>query len=90
MEVSFGDLIGVFEGHDNGPYAGFVRTGEFVYHGSGEFAGMRYRGNSVIVQGSGVMSFEGIIHSPKGDMDLQVDKSASETSSWGAVKALYR
>jgi len=84
LEISFGNMVGVFEGHDNGPYTEFVRTGHFVYHGSGDFAGMKYRGDSVIVQGSGVMLFAGVLHDPQGG------KSAGEPSSWSSVKALYR
>ena len=84
LEVSFDGLVGIFEGHDNGSWTGWTYAGEFIYHGSGDFAGMKYRGDSVIVHGSGMMSFAGIIHDPQGD------KSADEPSSWSSVKALYR
>jgi hypothetical protein len=84
FEVSFDGLVGVFEGHDSGPYTGGVYTGEHVHHGSGDFAGMRSRGTTLLVHGSGYMSYEDVIQDPHGG------KSAGEPSSWSSVKALYR
>lgn len=89
FDVSFGDLVGVFEGHSGGPYTGFVYSSHFVEHGSGDFAGMKFRGDAVIVYGSGLMSWAGVIHDPHGGES--VDKSADdELTSWSNVKALYR
>jgi len=89
FDVSFGDQVGVLEGHSGGPYIGFVYYSHFVEHGSGDFAGIKFRGDAVIVYGSGIMTWAGVLHDPHGGKN--VDKSAiDELTSWSTVKALYR
>jgi len=82
-EGTFGDLSGTWSGHSSGTYTAFVDTGKFVFNGDGDFAGMHLRGTYWIAFGSGIATWEGIIHDPQGD------KSGAENRTWGDVKSLY-
>jgi hypothetical protein len=68
-ELTWGELSGTFEGHFSVTYTGFVGVGHGVYHGSGEFAGMKFMEDVIVILAETppyVVYSEGIILDPHG------------------------
>ena len=71
-ELTWGELSGTFEGHFSVTYTGWVGVGHGVYHGTGDFAGMKLMEDftidfTVTPEPPYVVNFEGIILDPHGE-----------------------
>jgi len=69
-EMTWGELSGTFEGRFSVTYTGWVGVGHGVYHGTGDFAGMKLMEDFTVDLTVGppyVVNFEGIILDPHGE-----------------------
>jgi len=67
LEVEWGDLSGTFEGRSQWEYAGFLVTdGQFVGHGTGDFAGMHMQASFYNAE-DGTTPLIGTILEPHGE-----------------------
>ncbi len=67
-ETPWGEtLTGTFEGRTSGTYASWLEEGRAVYHGSGDFAGMKFIHTFWGWYQSGSVDYEGIILDPHGE-----------------------
>jgi hypothetical protein len=69
-ELTWGELSGTFEGSFSVTYTGGVGVGHGVYHGTGDFAGMKLMEDFTVDLTIGppyVVNFEGIILDPHGE-----------------------
>ena len=86
-EVTYGVLVGTWEGRIVATYSGFVANGTYNYpRGDGDFEGWHQRGVLTGFFGVADVQWEGIIQIPGGGNKA----AASESKIWSDVKALYR
>ncbi len=69
LELTWGDLSGTFEGRFSTTYTNGAGTGHGVYHGTGDFAGMKFMEDFSVVldEPPYVATYEGIILDPHGE-----------------------
>jgi hypothetical protein len=67
LTLAAGQTSGTFWGHASGTITGGIMNAEFnAPHGGGGFAGMKMRTDIAFTWGSGVGTYSGVIHDPKG------------------------
>ena len=67
-EPTWGELSGTFEGRFCVTYTGGVGIGHGVYHGTGDFAGMKLMEDfTIVLVQPYVVNFEGVILDPHGE-----------------------
>ena len=67
LDVTWGDLNGTFEGRLSATYIGGISYSSTVYHGTGDFEGMKMKVNATMSFADFVAAYEGIILDPHGE-----------------------
>jgi hypothetical protein len=67
FELTWGELSGTFEGRFSATYTNWVSNSSAVYHGTGDFEGMKMMADATMSLLDFVSAYEGIILDPHGE-----------------------